>query len=66
MKLETALSIIVATAILFNITKDENDVLSEDEIMDDDEPSDMAANALQTGNVFGNAVRRDIVNRYFS
>lgn len=64
-KMETALSIIVATAVLFNITKDVNDVLLEDQIMDD-EASEVSTIEIHSGNAMGNAVRRDIVNRYFS
>ena len=66
MKLETALNIIVATAVLFNITKNDNNALFPDEEVANAEEPDMVVQGLHADNVLGNAVRRDIVNRYFS
>ena len=64
-KLETALSIIVATAVLFNISKDATDLLSEEENEEMQEDIWNMPSSIRSDNPLGNAVRRDIINRFF-
>ena len=67
LSLNTAVAVIVATAVLFNISKDLNDVLEND--IDHDIGHDQLLDLRQLhvpANAIGNAVRRDIINRYFT
>ena len=64
LKLETTLTVIVAAAVLFNISKLRNDLLEDAAADGDIAPDD--AEAANDMHAEGNAVRRDIINRFFT
>ena len=65
LKLETTLAVIVASAVLFNISKLINDFFEDDADVDIPPPNNDTEPANDV-HADGNAVRRDITNHFFA
>ena len=63
-KLQTTLTIVVATTVLFNFIRSQNDPLDEPELFPDDEEE---VNDIHAGErILGNAGRKALIMQYFT